>query len=259
MLKIQNLNFKYGDRAVLDNISVTLKRGEFVGIIGPNGAGKTTLVKLIDAILLPPQGTIFLKNRGLTDYDRKELARQIAYVPQEIEVTFAYSVTDVVHMGRYPHMSGVGFFSEQDEHVVLKVMDLMDVRRFSDRRFNELSGGERQRVVIASALAQEPDIILLDEPTSALDLHHQIEIYQLLKSEQTNNELTIVVVTHDINLAAQFCDRLILLHQGRILSDGIPNEVLQFKMLQDVFGVNVYIDINPLTNSIYVLPYAGKK
>lgn len=259
MLKVQNLCFKYGDHLVLDNISVTLERGEFVGIIGPNGAGKTTLVKLIDAILLPPEKTIFLNNRGLTDFDRKELARQIAYVPQEIEVTFAYSVTEVVRMGRYPYMSGVGFLSEEDEDVVLNMMEIMDVKRFSDRRFNELSGGERQRVVIASALAQEPDMILLDEPTSALDLHHQIEIYQLLKSEQTNHQLTVVVVTHDINLASQFCDRLILLHQGRILSDGDPNKVLQFKMLQDVFGVNVYIDINPLTNSIYVLPYAGKK
>jgi len=259
MLEIKNLNFKYSERQVLTDISCTIHPGEFVGIIGPNGAGKTTLVKLIDALLFPPYDAILLNGISLHRIDRKALARLVAYVPQELELIFGYSVQDVVRMGRFPHLTGVGFLSEQDEKVVIDSIELMDVTRFVGRKFNELSGGERQRVVIASALAQEPDIILLDEPTSALDLHHQIEIYKILKKEQTDNKLTVIVVTHDINLAAQFCDRLILIHEGKILSDGVPNEVLQFNMLQNVFGVNVYIDINPLTQSIYVLPYADKE
>jgi len=259
MLEIKNLNFKYAERQVLTEISCKINRGEFVGIIGPNGAGKTTLLKLIDALMYPPQNAIYFNGTSLHSFDRKSLARSVAYVPQELEVIFGYSVQDVVRMGRFPHLTGVGFLSERDEKIVTDSIELMDVTRFIDRKFNELSGGERQRVIIASALAQEPDIILLDEPTSALDLHHQIEIYKILKREQTANKLTVIVVTHDINLAAQFCDRLILMHEGKILSDGIPNEVLQFNMLQNVFGVKVYIDINPLTQSIYVLPYADQK
>jgi iron complex transport system ATP-binding protein len=259
MLEIKNLNFKYAQRQVLTDISCEINRGEFVGIIGPNGAGKTTLLKLIDALLSPPHNSVFFNGQSLHTYDRKSLARLIAYVPQELEVIFGYSVRDVVRMGRFPHVAGVGFLSEGDEQIVEDSIKLMDVTRFLDRKFNELSGGERQRVVIASALAQEPRVILLDEPTSSLDLHHQIEIYKILKNEQTTNKLTVIVVTHDINLAAQFCERLLLLHKGKLLSDGIPNEVLQFNTLQSVFGVNVYIDINPLTQSIYVLPYADKE
>jgi len=259
MLEIKHLNFKYAERQVLTDISCTIDRGEFVGIIGPNGAGKTTLLKLIDALLFPPHDAILINEISLHKFDRKSLARLIAYVPQELELIFGYSIQDVVRMGRFPHLSGVGFLSERDEKIVAHCIELMDVTRFLDRRFNQLSGGEKQRVVIASALSQEPDVILLDEPTSALDLHHQIEIYKILKREQTDNKLTVIVVTHDINLAAQFCDRLILIHEGKILSDGNPNEVLQFNMLQNVFGVKVYIDINPLTQSIYVLPYADKE
>jgi len=192
----------------------------------------------------------------LSSISRRDVAQQVAYLPQEIDMTFAYSVEDVVRMGRYPYLHGIQIYSQKDDEIIKEAMELLDVTPFRSRSFHELSGGEKQRVMIASALAQQPNLFLLDEPTSALDLHHQIEIYQILKDQQKNENLTVVVVTHDINLAAQFCDRLILMSNGEIVRDGTADEVLQFQILQDIFGVNVYIDINPMTNSLYILPYA---
>jgi iron complex transport system ATP-binding protein len=228
---------------------------EFVAIIGPNGAGKSTLLKIIDGLLIP-QGEVFLDHKVLAAYTRKQLARQVAYLPQDTEFSFAYSVEEVVRMGRYPYVKGVGYYAPADEQVIERVLQLMEVQDFRERYFYELSGGEKQRVLIASALAQEPKILLLDEPTTALDLHHQIAIYQILKEQQKNHDLTVIIVTHDINLAAQYCDRMVLLYQGKIISDGKPDEVLKFKVLQNTFGVKVYIDINPITKSLYILPYA---
>jgi len=255
VLELRNINFNYGTRKILNNLNFSVSTDEFVAIIGPNGAGKSTLLKIIDG-LLPVHGQVLLENKLLSTYNRKQLARLIAYLPQETEFTFAYTVDEVVRMGRYPHVKGIGYYSPADEHIIDRVMSLMEVQDFRDRNFNELSGGERQRVLIASALAQEPKILLLDEPTTALDLHHQIAIYQILKTQQNSENLTVILVTHDINLAAQYCDRMVLLFQGDILSDGKPGEVLKFKVLQNTFGVKVYIDINPITNSIYILPYA---
>jgi iron complex transport system ATP-binding protein len=255
MLELININFNYGGRRVLDSLNFSISSDEFVAIIGPNGAGKSTLMKIIDGIL-PAPGQILLANKMITAYTRKQLARLIAYLPQDTEFTFAYTVDEVVRMGRYPHVKGIGYYSPTDEQVIDRVMSLLEVQDFRDRNFNELSGGERQRVLIASALAQEPKILLLDEPTAALDLHHQIAIYQILKTQQIRENLTVILVTHDINLAAQYCNRMVLLFQGKIISDGKPDEVLKFKVLQNTFGVKVYIDINPITNSIYILPYA---
>jgi iron complex transport system ATP-binding protein len=255
LLEINKLNFSYGENTVLKNISLNVGSSEFVGIIGPNGAGKSTLLKLIDGIYSHPTGQIKIKDDLIESIPRKSLARHIAYLPQEIDLTFAYSVEEVVKMGRFPHLHGVRIYSEKDEKIVEQAMDLLDIHQFRMRSIRELSGGEKQRVMIASALTQEPNILLLDEPTSALDLHHQIEIYQVLKKLQQQAELSVIVVTHDINLAAQFCQRMVLLDKGEIVSDGPPDEVLKFQTLQKIFGVKVYIDINPMTNSLYILPY----
>jgi iron complex transport system ATP-binding protein len=255
MLELKNIKFKYGHRRVLDGLNFFVSTDEFVAIIGPNGAGKSTLLKIIDG-LLDPQGEIVLQDKILAEYTRKQLARQVAYLPQDTEFSFAYTVDEVVRMGRYPHVKGIGYYSPADEEVINRVLTLMEVQDFRERYYNELSGGEKQRVLIASALAQEPKILLLDEPTTALDLHHQIAIYQILKEQQKTKNLTVIIVTHDINLAAQYCNRMVLLYQGQIISDGKPDEVLKFKLLQNTFGVKVYIDINPITNSLYILPYA---
>jgi len=255
MLKLDKINFSYGTARVLQDINLSVSRGEFIAIIGPNGAGKSTLIKLIDRILPADSGQIQLDGRPLPAISHKELARTIAYLPQETNFAFSYTVREVILMGRFPYQKGVRAYNAEDFKVVQEMISLMEIERFSSRHFNELSGGEKQRVMIASALAQNPSIILLDEPTSALDLHHQIAIYQILKKLKEEKNLTVFVVTHDINLAAQFCDRVVLMGEGRLIRDGIPEEVLQFQLLQDTFGVKVYIDINPLTKSLYILPY----
>ena len=255
MLDIKNLNFSYGNSAVLKDINFLAKPGEFISIIGPNGAGKSTLIKLMDGILSSDSSTILLDSKPISSFSRRELAQKIAYLPQESKFAFSFTVKDVVMMGRFPYLRGVHTYSASDIQIVREMMVLMEIDQFAERNFNELSGGEKQRVLIASALAQQPKIILLDEPTSALDLHHQIAIYHILKKLQQEQNLTIVVVTHDINLAAQYCDRVTLMGNGKIIRDGEPKNVLQFNLLQETFGVKVYIDINPLTDSIYILPY----
>jgi iron complex transport system ATP-binding protein len=198
---------------------------------------------------------IYLEGIPLQNYTRKNLAKIIGYVPQETEFSFAYPVSEVILMGRYPHMKRFAYYSEKDKLIMKEAMRRLDIERYEDRNFTELSGGEKQRVVIAGALAQEARIIVLDEPTSALDLHHQIAIYRTLKNLQKEKNTTILIVTHDINLAAQFCQRILLMADGKIISDGKPEDVLRFRQLQEIFGVQVYIDINPMNNSIYVLPY----
>ena len=258
MLKINNLNFAYHDSEVLSEINIFVSPAEFVGIIGPNGAGKSTLLKVILGFLNVPHNYIQLNNKALTEYPKKELGKSIAYVPQETEFSFSFTVKEIVKMGRYPYSKGIAFVSDEDDKIINDSMQKMEIVDFANRNFNELSGGEKQRVVIASALAQQPKILLLDEPTSALDLHHQVDIYKILKTLQKENNLTTIVVTHDINLVAQYCERIILMNHGKIIKDGKPDEVLQFKLLQEIFGVKVYIDINPMTKSLYVLPY-GKK
>ncbi len=255
MLELQDINFSYGNTPVLRDINLSAIAGEFIAIIGPNGAGKSTLIKLIDRILYTDHGSLMIDGRSLTEITRKELARTIAYLPQESNFAFSFTVRDVVLMGRFPYQKGVRAYTAEDFNVVQEMMILMEIDQFADRHFNELSGGEKQRVLIASALAQNPKIILLDEPTSALDLHHQIAIYQILQKLKQEQDLTIFVVTHDINLAAQFCDRVVLMGEGKIIRDGKPEEVLQFQLLQDTFGVKVYIDINPFTKTLYILPY----
>lgn len=255
MLEIKNLNFSYFETKVLTGVNLSFTDGEFVGIIGPNGAGKSTLLKLVLGFLHSEQNNIQLNKKPLEKYPKKELGKNIAYVPQETEFSFSFKVHEIVRMGRYPYLKGIAYYSDEDEKIVNESMKKMEITHFANRRFNNLSGGEKQRVVIASALAQQPKILLLDEPTSALDLHHQIDIYIILKTLQNETNLTTIVVTHGINLAAQFCERIILMNKGEIIRDGKPDEVLQFNLLQEIFGVKVYIDINPMTKSLYVLPY----
>lgn len=255
MLTLQNVSFGYFKEPVLTGIDLQIKSGEFIGIIGPNGAGKSTLIKLMNGMLSPESGVIKLDDHEIGRLKKNIIARTMAYVPQEINFSFDYLVRDVVLMGRFPYLKYFGIYGEEDYQIARESMEVMEITQFENRKFSDLSGGEKQRVVVASALAQNPKIMLLDEPTSALDLHHQISIYTILKQQQKTTGLTSVIVTHDINLAAQFCDRMIILHQGKIIRDGKPGEILQFQLLQEIFGVKVYIDINPMTDSIYILPY----
>lgn len=255
IIGLQNVTFAYREIPVLRNINLTVYPGEVIGIIGPNGVGKSTLLKILAALYEPNQGRYRLFDRSLKNYKRKEIARRIGYVPQGIELSFAFSVKQVVAMGRFPYLQGLSAIDDQGPEMVERALQLMDLKGLEDRLFPSLSGGEKQRVLIASVLAQDTDVFLLDEPTAALDLKHQISILKILRQLSKTEQKAVVLVTHEVNLASQFCDRLILLSNGEIVKDGRPDEVLQFNLIREVYGVDVYIDINPFTNSIYILPF----
>ena len=255
MLKISQLNFSYSAVPFIESMSFSINEGNYVGIIGPNGSGKSTLIKLIAGILNPLDGEILINHKNISKIDRKYIARIMAYVPQDVEMTFNFSVEQIVTMGRYPHEENLFTKDDKSKSIVEGALQKTGLLPFKDRAFTDLSGGEKQRVILASALAQQTNLLLLDEPTSALDLKHQQEIYRLLKHLCEDEGKTVVVVTHDINLAAQYCDRLILLNGGKIVMDGSPEDVLKFSIIEEVYGVKVYIDINPFTKSLYILPY----
>ena len=259
LIQAQNISFTYDEEdSILTDISLDINECEFVGIIGPNGAGKSTLIKLLAGLLHLDSGQIILDEKKISDYQHKELARLMGYVPQTVEIPFTFTVQQVVEMGRFPYLQGIFHQDIDTGSEVDKAMHWMDLNGLASRSFSTLSGGEQQRAIIASVLAQQAKLLLLDEPTSALDLKHQQGIYRILKNLAEKERKTIVIVTHDINLAAQFCKRLILMDRGKIIADGPPDQVLQFQLIQQVYGVKVYIDVNPLTKSLYILPYDSK-
>lgn len=245
MIGIQNLSFAYLEELVVDRVSLSIADGEFVGIIGPNGAGKSTLLKLIDGILQAKEGEIKLQSKPLHEYTRRQMAKMIGFVPQNFSTAFSYSVNDIVLMGRYPHLSAFASESANDYRIAERSMQSTDVWQLRQRQFGELSGGEKQRVVLASALAQEPQILLLDEPTSSLDIKYQYQFYSILQQLQQSRGLTIVVVTHDINLAARYCGRLILLKNGKVVDDGAPEKVITKEMMESVYEVEVEVLQHP--------------
>jgi len=259
MIRLESVDFSYDQKKVLQHIQLSVASGEFVGLIGPNGAGKSTLLKLINRILHPESGRIHIENKFLESYTRKELARIIGYVQQEFSTVYNYSVMDIILMGRFPYQRGWKFESKLDREIVFKAMETTDCIHLKEREFETLSGGEKQLVILASALAQEPDILLLDEPTAALDLKHQFHFYQILKRLQRQQQKTIISVTHDINLASQFCDRIIILKEGIIRSDGLVKEVLQAQIIQEIYGIPVQIIPHPESNLPVILPIISSR
>lgn len=212
-LRIEHVSFSYAELPVLHDISFDVPAGDFLSLLGPNGSGKTTLLRLLDRILLPQRGTIALKGRTLQQYSRKEIARLVAYVPQDTLWVFPFTVLEVVLMGRSPYVGRSGFESQLDLDVALEMMRLTDIEHIAEKPITALSGGERQRVLIARALSQQPQILLLDEPNAHLDISHQLEIFQILREQNAQHNLTIVSVSHDLNLAAAFSKRVMLLAQ----------------------------------------------
>ncbi len=255
VISLQDVTFGYREAPVLHHINLSVEPGEVIGIIGPNGVGKSTLLKILAALYEPDKGQYTLFNAPLKSWKRKEIARRIGYVPQGMELSFSFSVGEVVAMGRFPYLQGLSAIDDQGPEKVRQALQMMDLEGLEHRLFPSLSGGEKQRVLIASTLAQDTDIFLLDEPTASLDLKHQIAILKLFKHLSQTQNKAVILVTHEVNLASQFCDRLILLNEGRIVKDGRPAEVLQFNLIREVYGVDVYIDINPFTNAIYILPF----
>lgn len=253
LLKAERLSGGYGKEIVIKDISFELKPGDFLGIIGPNGSGKSTLLKLLSRVLKPQAGTILFEQREMRKMGLREVSRQVAFVPQESLITFSFSCWEIVLMGRIPHLGRFQQESKRDFAVCEKVLLFTDTLGQKEKKIDELSAGERQRVIIAKALAQEPILLFLDEPTSHLDIGHQIQILDLLKRLNRQTNLTIVIVLHDLNLASEYCQRLVLLNEGRIFKDGRPEEVLTYENIEAVYKTIVIVNKNPLSAKPYVL------
>ncbi|MCK4475183.1 MAG: ABC transporter ATP-binding protein [Methanophagales archaeon] len=253
-LEIKNVDAYYGSVKVLEGVDFSAARGELLGVIGPNGSGKTTLLRTISRILKPKMGTILLEGKEVMEMKDKEFSRNFAAVPQDTSVNFDFSALDIVLMGRNPHLGRLELETEKDIEIARRCMELTNCWHLSERPITELSGGERQLVIIARALTQEPRVLLLDEPTSHLDINYQIEIMELLKRLTSYEGLIVIAVIHDLNLAAQYCDRLILLHEGEIISTGSQQEVLTAENIKNTFGADVIVKRHALTNLCYVSP-----
>jgi len=233
---------------VLKNVSLTIASGEVLGILGPNGSGKSTLLKVLMRILVPQQGRVKLFGHAHDAVSQAEISRRVAFVPQETQQAFPFTISEMVLMGRYPHHNrtwGPGWESSEDRAVAMQAMSDLGVSHLGGRLITNVSGGERQRAVIARALAQEPEILLLDEPTAFLDLHHQLEIARIIRRLNQERGLTVVLVSHDLNLASQYCDRLLLLREGEIVAMGSPEEVIAGESLERVYDCPVLVDRHP--------------
>lgn len=265
-LSVENLQFRYPGVPVLRDISFNVPAGDFLSLLGPNGSGKSTLLRLLDRILLPQAGSIILDGRVLSTYSRRDLARTIAYVPQDTLWVFPYTVLEVVLMGRSPHVGRSGFENQQDIDIAWETMRLTDIDHLADKLITAISGGERQRVLIARALSQKPEILLLDEPNAHLDINHQVEIFQILQEQNEQHHLTIVSVSHDLNLAAAFSKRILLLGEpgndgSTIFAIGQPREVLTESTIERVYKTHVLVDQLPSSSSLRIslLPVGSRK
>ncbi|MBI3740557.1 MAG: heme ABC transporter ATP-binding protein [Chloroflexi bacterium] len=260
LLNARQIHFRYDERAVLAGIDLALNAGDFVALIGPNGSGKTTLLKILAGILTPRAGGVKWNERDLGAYTRREIAQKIALVPQELNLPYAFSVEEVVALGRTPYARAWRAESRADHIAIERALEFTATRAFAARLFSELSGGEKQRVVIAMALAQEPTLLLLDEPTVHLDINHQIEILDLIRALNRERGLTVLATMHDLNLAALYFDRLILLNEGRIVTTGAPRAVLSREIIAAVFHAQVEIQSHPAraeSPQIFLLPNAN--
>jgi iron complex transport system ATP-binding protein len=258
LLEAVDVSFSYerGGRAVVDRVSFSVAHGSIVGLLGPNGSGKTTLLRLLAGTLVPQQGRIGIAGSPLQSLTRRELARRIAVVPQETHSTFDFSALEIVLMGRYPHLGRFELEGPGDISIARAAMAATGTGALETRRFSTLSGGEKQRVVIASALAQASDVLLLDEPTASLDLAYQVEIASLLRRLNRERETTMVLSTHDLNLAATVCSELALIRSGRILGQGTVESVLTPANVRSLYGIDADIAMHPRAGHMTVIPIA---
>ncbi|MFQ5665845.1 MAG: heme ABC transporter ATP-binding protein [Candidatus Binatia bacterium] len=253
VIEARGVCFGYAREPVISDVSLDLEAGQMLGVIGPNGSGKSTLLRLLSGVLQPRSGAVWVSRRPLAEHSRRELARTIAVVPQETVIEFPFSVTEVVLLGRAPHRGGFALEDDRDLEIARAAMRRTGVFGLAERSIHELSGGERQRVILARALAQETNVLLLDEPGAFLDIRHQVEIYDLLHDLQAEGR-SIITVLHDLNLAALYCDRVALLKAGRVVQLGTPSVVITYKTVTEVYETEVYVDVNDVTAAVNVLP-----
>jgi len=253
-VETRDLRCRYGAVEALRGVSVSVAAGEFVGVLGPNGSGKSTLVKALSRVLRPASGQVLLDGADVWSLGARAVAQRIAVVPQDTPAPFDFTALEVVLMGRSPHLSRLAAEGVEDLRIAREAMERTDCWRFARRPITQLSGGERQRVTLARALAQQPRLMLLDEPTSHLDLGYQMETLERLASLNGVAGTTLVAVLHDLNLAAAFCPRLVLLAEGEIVADGAPEEVLAPDRLRHVYRVDVLVQPDPVHGRPHVFP-----
>jgi iron complex transport system ATP-binding protein len=241
-----NLSHSFGKRNVLRHLSFSVGKGDFFIIIGPNGSGKTTLMKLMAGILKPQNGQLEILGLSNLSYTPKALAREVAFVPQRLPVDLPFTVGEAVLLGRAPYQGALGIERERDLEIAEKAMKFTEVDHLNNLNIDQLSGGEQQRVFIARAICQEPRIMLLDEPTASLDLAHQIRIMDLMEKLKLEKSVTVVMVSHDVNLAAMYGDQVLLIKAGEIVCRGEPRNVLSFQTLEETYGCKLLVDESPL-------------
>ncbi|MDD4893751.1 MAG: ABC transporter ATP-binding protein [Candidatus Omnitrophica bacterium] len=259
IFKINHISAGYRRQAIIKDISLEIKKGDFIGIIGPNGSGKTTLLRSMSRVLLPLKGNIMLEGKDISGTNLKEFCQRVAFVAQDTAINFPFSVLEVVLMGRIPHLKRLQAESKKDIAIAENALIMTDSLYLKEKSIDEMSSGERQRVIIAKALAQEPILLFLDEPTSHLDIGHQIQILDLLKRLNRKNNLTIVMVLHDLNLASEYCNRIVLFNEGRIFKEGLPREVLTYQNIEAVYKTVVVVNDNPISSKPYVVLVSKEK
>lgn len=234
---VENCSFRYGTNEILKALNFNLEQGKFYGLIGPNGSGKSTLINLLMGTRLPSSGNIIFKNTPIQSYNQRTLAQHISLVPQDISIGFDFSVYDIVLMGRHPHIPRFHRPAQNDLDIVTDVLDLLDISHIKHRPVTHLSGGEKQRVIVARALAQNTEVLMLDEATSNLDIEHTIEILRVLRKRVRESGKTVIAALHDLNLAAAFCDELLVLKDTILHNSGPIQKVLNTALLEEVFSV----------------------
>ena len=249
IIELKNLSIGYGNKSVLQDVNAKINKGEIVGIIGCNGAGKSTLLKTIHGLLPKQSGEILYFGRKLESFSEKELAREVAYLQQNVEVGFGYTGKDIVLAGRYPYMKWWKGESISDEELALKCMEYTGTKELAERPVNEVSGGQKQRILLAKVLAQQTPILFLDEPTTGLDMVYQEEIFRFSKALAKMGK-TILMVVHELNLAAKYCSRIILLGEGTVIADGRPDNVFTEKILSKAYNAPVRVIRSHNTNEI---------
>jgi iron complex transport system ATP-binding protein len=254
MIEIKNVSLSYDKITALEDISLNLKDKSFIGIIGKNGTGKSTLLKAITGLLKPVKGNLFIDNKDIYKMKKKVLAKKISFMPQTMQFDFPFNVKDFIMFGRYPYINMFKLASKDDFKIVEDVMNFTQTTEFAERNINELSGGEKQKVLLAQTLVQQTDIIALDEPTSHLDIGSQAIIFKLLKMLNEKYNKTIITTIHDLNLAGEFCSDIVFLDNKKILSFGSAQKVLNCKDIEKVYGLNVVVKNNPVSNKPIVVP-----
>jgi len=258
VIEARGVSFTYprGERTILRDVSLLLQPGAIVGLLGPNGCGKTTLLRLLSGMLKAQSGDVLIDGRPVAALTRRDIARRIAVVPQETHATFEFTVIDVVLMGRYPHLGPFELEGPADLDIARQALEATGTRHLESRPFASLSGGEKQRVVIAGALAQTADVMLLDEPTASLDLAYQLEVAALLRNLNRTRGTTMVVCTHDLNMAASLCDEVVLLRDGAVLAHGPTADTITVDSIAATFGVAADVHFHAAAGHLAVVPIA---